>query len=334
MTFIPILFTPIIRSLLPYFGDLSFGCFLCVACLLFNHHEVASILAVKKMKTLSFIVQRPTMDLLCSAVVTISLVSGDINHQYASKMQFPTDHFRISDYATYSHDQWSSHRDEEWSFLSEEPSWTLADVIATEPKDNLTVVYDLMKRVLGDKSNLADMFSLEYIKPQEQSNGDLPPFLSREKHSDHPVWSKALSLDVMELDNKNNKIILRGSSTIALIVAFNWYLESYCNTTYDWRTYSLDLPETLPLPPHSRNVRSVPFSYYENVCTVSYTQAFWSWTEWETHLDWMAMQGINMPLSFTGQEYIFSKTFARFNFTQSDLQSFFSGPGFFAWQSM
>ena len=100
------------------------------------------------------------------------------------------------------------------------------------------------------------------------------------------------------------------------------------------RTYNVEIPDTLPLPPYERNVRSVPFSYYENVCTVSYTQAFWTWEEWEPHLDWMAMQGINLPLSFFGQEYIFSKTFYKFNFTQSDLQKFFSGPGFFAWQRM
>ena len=65
----------------------------------------------------------------------------------------------------------------------------------------------------------------------------------------------------------------------------------------------MDLPSALPLPPYQKNIRSVPYSYYENVCTVSYTQAFFSWPQWEQHLDWMAMQGINLPLAFTGQEY-------------------------------
>ena len=55
---------------------------------------------------------------------------------------------------------------------------------------------------------------------------------------------------------------------------------------------------------------------------------------WELHLDWMAMNGINFPLAFTGQEYIWAKTFYYFNFSQNDLESFFSGPGFFAWQRM
>ena len=65
------------------------------------------------------------------------------------------------------------------------------------------------------------------------------------------------------------------------------------------------------------------------------TQAFWTWTdEWERHIDWMAMHGINMPLAFTGQEFIFAKTLIEFNFTFNDLTTFFSGPGFFAWQRM
>eukprot|EP01084_Bolivina_argentea_P094731 170328_1 len=237
--------------------------------------------------------------------------------------------------SSYKSDQdWSYHLDEEWTFLDEEPDRTLQDLIALEPNDPYDVVYDLMKRVLGQKAALTSQFSLQLIVPEPATKDSLPPFLHAKKHVDHPFWSKAYSVDVMELDNNGTGIILRGSSTIALIVAFNWYLESYCNTTYDWRTYTLELPEKLPLPNHQKKMRSVPFSYYENVCTVSYTQALWSWNQWEPHLDWMALQGINLPLAFTGQEYVFSKTFYQFNFTQQDLQAFFSGPGFFAWQRM
>ncbi len=33
----------------------------------------------------------------------------------------------------------------------------------------------------------------------------------------------------------------------------------------------------------------------------SYSMAFWNWSRWEQELDWMALQGINLPLAFTGQ---------------------------------
>eukprot|EP00490_Sorites_sp_Unknown_P019269 CAMPEP_0114658056 /NCGR_PEP_ID=MMETSP0191-20121206/15012_1 /TAXON_ID=126664 /ORGANISM="Sorites sp." /LENGTH=184 /DNA_ID=CAMNT_0001878989 /DNA_START=609 /DNA_END=1160 /DNA_ORIENTATION=+ len=41
-----------------------------------------------------------------------------------------------------------------------------------------------------------------------------------------------------------------------------------------------------------------------------------------------------MPLTFNGQEFIFAKMFNSFGFTTSDLQTFFSGPAFYAWQRM
>ena len=37
-----------------------------------------------------------------------------------------------------------------------------------------------------------------------------------------------------------------------------------------------------------------------NVCTPSYTQVWWTWTRWSRELDWMALNGINMALAFTG----------------------------------
>ena len=49
------------------------------------------------------------------------------------------------------------------------------------------------------------------------------------------------------------------------------------------------------------------FRYYQNVCTSSYSFAWWTWTRWERHIDWMAMNGINLPLAFTGQEAMFKK---------------------------
>ncbi len=49
------------------------------------------------------------------------------------------------------------------------------------------------------------------------------------------------------------------------------------------------------------------FRYYQNVCTVSYTFAWWNWTQWEQEIDWMAMNGINFPLAFNGQEAIWQR---------------------------
>ena len=53
------------------------------------------------------------------------------------------------------------------------------------------------------------------------------------------------------------------------------------------------------------------FRYYQNVCTPGYTFAFWKWSDWEPHIDWMALNGINMPLAFTAQEAIWIRTYKK-----------------------
>ena len=49
------------------------------------------------------------------------------------------------------------------------------------------------------------------------------------------------------------------------------------------------------------------FRYYQNVCTVSYSFAWWDWAHWEREIDWMAMSGINLPLAFNAQEAIWQR---------------------------
>ena len=78
----------------------------------------------------------------------------------------------------------------------------------------------------------------------------------------------------------------------------------------------------------------VEWSYYENVCTFSYTQAWWGWDRWQREIDWMAMNGINLPLALTGYEYVQQRTFERFGVAREEMQGYFTGPGFLAWNRM
>lgn len=43
------------------------------------------------------------------------------------------------------------------------------------------------------------------------------------------------------------------------------------------------------------------------------TFVWWNWERWEKEIDWMALQGINLPLAFTGQEAIWKKVFKVFH---------------------
>ena len=76
---------------------------------------------------------------------------------------------------------------------------------------------------------------------------------------------------------------------------------------------------------------SVRFRYYQNVCTFSYSSVWWNWTRWQREIDWMALNGINLPLAFTGQEAIWQRVYHKIGLTQQELDTFFAGPAFLAW---
>lgn len=70
------------------------------------------------------------------------------------------------------------------------------------------------------------------------------------------------------------------------------YMKRVLHTQTDWDNHELQLPDELPPPPERiRQKRSAKFTYYQNVCTVSYSSWSWSWPQWEAHIDWMALNG-------------------------------------------
>nr|CAB3485986.1 unnamed protein product [Digitaria exilis] len=78
---------------------------------------------------------------------------------------------------------------------------------------------------------------------------------------------------------------------------------------------------------------SMPSAISVTACKF-YSFAWWDWERWEKEIDWMALQGINLPLAFTGQESIWQRVFQRYNISKSDLDDFFGGPAFLAWSRM
>ena len=52
---------------------------------------------------------------------------------------------------------------------------------------------------------------------------------------------------------------------------------------------------------------------------------------WEREIDWMALNGINLPLAFSGQEEIWDRIYKSYGCTQEDMDSHFTGPAYLAW---
>ena len=138
--------------------------------------------------------------------------------------------------------------------------------------------------------------------------------------------------DVFELEQNGGKIILRGNNGVSVASALNYYLKHYAHCEISWNGSNLNIPS--PLPRVEAPVRKVsPYQYrhYFNYCTFNYTASWWDWDRWQKEIDFMALNGINMPLALTGQNSIWNRVYRSMGFTAAEMDAFFSGPAYFTW---
>ncbi|EQC34435.1 hypothetical protein, variant [Saprolegnia diclina VS20] len=131
------------------------------------------------------------------------------------------------------------------------------------------------------------------------------------------------------------RIHISGSSATAMGYALHSYLKDVVHTQVNWDNHALRLPPVLPpVPSRSTLAKASKVTYYLNICTHSYSMWAWDWIQWETHVDWMVLNGINMPLAITGQEKTWQETFKQFNVSSTGLQRFLGGAAYLAWERM
>ncbi|KAF2260699.1 family 89 glycoside hydrolase [Lojkania enalia] len=132
----------------------------------------------------------------------------------------------------------------------------------------------------------------------------------------------------------NDAIAIEGNSLSALATGLRRYFTDVAHEDIYWFIGSRldEAPSPLPRPNGMIKGKSVvPWRYYFNTVTFSYTAAFWSWSDWELELDWLALHGVNLPLAWVGFEKILLDVFLEANLTISEIMPFFSGPAFQAW---
>ena len=61
------------------------------------------------------------------------------------------------------------------------------------------------------------------------------------------------------------------------------------------------------------------WTYYANVCTLSYSMWAWDWPRWQKEIDWMALNGVDLVLAYTGREYVYRKVFTALGLKQSEI---------------
>ena len=130
-------------------------------------------------------------------------------------------------------------------------------------------------------------------------------------------------------------VIIRATSKPAASLGFHHYLTQYGRCQFTWDYRQCNLPYGLPTLSQPVSVKDLTrWRYYGNICTHSYSFVWWNWTQWEEHIDWAAMHGINLFLAPAAQEYIYKEVFLSLGVLDSELDGFFAGPAFLAWSRM
>ena len=144
------------------------------------------------------------------------------------------------------------------------------------------------------------------------------------------------SADTFTIKSEGNKIIISGNNANSMAVGLNHYLKNYCLTTISWyKDDPIELPKTLPSISTEVTVKAnVPTRFFLNYCTFGYSMTWWKWSDWEHFIDWMALNGINMPLAITGQEAIWYKVWSKLGLTDEEIRGYFTGPAHLPWHRM
>ncbi|MBR2730908.1 MAG: alpha-N-acetylglucosaminidase [Clostridia bacterium] len=134
---------------------------------------------------------------------------------------------------------------------------------------------------------------------------------------------------------ENGKIVICGDCKISQAMGYYAYLKQFCgvnlshcgNRTLNVTEAPLFVGRLEKVIPQKRRV-------YMNYCTLGYSFAFWQWEDWEREIDFMAMNGVNMPLSVVGSEAVWYYTMRDLGYSETGALSYLSGPGFWPWQLM
>ena len=178
-------------------------------------------------------------------------------------------------------------------------------------KSQAEIAGELARRLF---SNRADVFMFEEIAPLKNTK----------------------SKDVYTVESRGDKIVIGGNNANSMAAGLNYYLKNYAGTTVSWyKDDATFIPETWAAVPEKITVKSIiPERFFLNYCTFGYTMPWWKWADWEHFIDWMALNGINLPLAITGQEAVWYNVWKSLGMTDEEIRSYFTGPAHLPWHRM
>ena len=153
--------------------------------------------------------------------------------------------------------------------------------------------------------------------------------------SEHERISYTQDCFSINSDKKTGKIIISGTDEISLCSGLNHYLRKYAKVHVSWfDTEPVEIPKRWPKVDGEICHAAVPQRFFLNYCTYGYTMVWWQWPQWERFIDWMALNGINMPLALTGQEAVWQEVWREMGMSDDEIRAYFSGPAHLPWHRM
>ena len=181
--------------------------------------------------------------------------------------------------------------------------------VSCVPDNSPAEMKEMVKRLCPEHSN---SFRFEYLSDQPDS------------------------IDSYSIETYKGKILIKGNTVNSMAVGLNAYLKNFCNTRVSWYASDpVEMPSALPLPERKIQASAKCANrFFLNYCTFGYTMPYWKWSDWERLIDWMALNGVNMPLAITGQESIWYKVWTDMGLTDEQIRSYFTGPAHLPWHRM
>ena len=138
--------------------------------------------------------------------------------------------------------------------------------------------------------------------------------------------------DFFELENQGGKIAIRGNNYVSIAAGLNWYLKYYAGAHVTWNDPHPNLNMRMPpVRQPERHSTDIVRRWYLSYPAFSYSTAFWDWERWQQEIDWMALHGINLPLSLTGTATVWRNMLLRLGYSREDINKFIAGPAHQAW---
>lgn len=128
---------------------------------------------------------------------------------------------------------------------------------------------------------------------------------------------------------------ITANNRVSAAMGLHTYLKRMAGVQLTWDCMTAPLPERLPLPQKPLTMSTAQrLRYYLNYCTHSYSMAHWDFDRWQQEIDWMALHGINAPLTLTGTDAVWHAALLRLGYPDAEARRFVAAPAYQAWWLM